>query len=186
MVLTYFKRYRMEFDLHGPWFPLPELPPGYYVQSWDESLLEAHARTKYLAFCEEIDACVFPSLSCLDGCRNLMREITGRGEFVPEATWLVSYRSSPLARPEFCGTIQGVRKSTTLGAVQNVGVLRAHRGRGLGSFLIYQSLLGFRRAGLRRVSLEVTAKNQAAQRLYGRLGFRRLRTVYKAAEVAFV
>ena len=48
-----------------------------------------------------------------------------------------------------------------------------------------KSLEGFREAGVFRVTLEVTAKNQDAQRLYERLGFRRLRTVYKTAEVAY-
>jgi ribosomal protein S18 acetylase RimI-like enzyme len=69
--------------------------------------------------------------------------------------------------------------------VQNFGVVREHRGRGLGTLLLQKSLEGFRTAGVFRVTLEVTAKNQDAQRLYQRLGFRRLRTVYKTAEVAY-
>jgi ribosomal protein S18 acetylase RimI-like enzyme len=47
-----------------------------------------------------------------------------------------------------------------------------------------RSLEGFRRAGLNRVYLEVTAQNQAAIRLYRQLGFVTIKTVYKAIEAA--
>jgi ribosomal protein S18 acetylase RimI-like enzyme len=45
--------------------------------------------------------------------------------------------------------------------------------------------VGFRDAGIRRVYLEVTAQNTGAVRLYQRLGFRLIKTVYKAADVAY-
>ena len=45
-----------------------------------------------------------------------------------------------------------------------------------------QALAGFRRLGLRRASLEVTADNSRAVRLYQRLGFRRAKTVYKIVD----
>ena len=89
-------------------------------------------------------------------------------------------------RTDYCGTIQGIcRTGDRKGSVQNFGVVPEHRGRGLGTVLLQKSLEGFRAAGVFRVTLEVTAKNQDAQRLYQRLGFRRLRTVYKVAEVAY-
>jgi len=67
-----------------------------------------------------------------------------------------------------------------VGAIQNVGVTPAWRGRGVGEALVLQTLHGFRRAGLGRALLEVTARNEGAQRLYRRLGFRRFKTLYKA------
>jgi hypothetical protein len=51
--------------------------------------------------------------------------------------------------------------------------------------LLAQALSGFRAEGLRRVYLEVTAQNTGAIRLYKQLGFRQVRTVYKAVEVAY-
>jgi len=60
-----------------------------------------------------------------------------------------------------------------------------HRGLGLGTLLLHRALSGFRSAGLRRVYLEVTSQNSGAIRLYQRLGFRRVKTVYKAADVAY-
>ena len=185
MGMTYFKRYRMEMDLATfQWVP-PELPDGYALCPWDESLLEAHADTKFRCFRYEIDAHVFPSLGHLDGCLRLMGEIARGEEFVPQATWLVEFHSSTHRRPERCATIQGIRGRRDSGSVQNVGVVPEHRGLGLGTYLLVQSLRGFRETGLRRVSLEVTARNIAAQRLYRRLGFRTTRVVYKAAEVAY-
>jgi len=152
---------------------------------WCEALLDAHAETKYRCFRREIDADVFPSLGHVDGCRRLMREITRADRFVAPATWLVEFTDPGSGEPEYCGTIQGIRGRANSGAIQNVGVTPKHRGCGLGTVLLHRSMLGFRETGLLRVSLEVTAKNQAAQRLYERLGFRRVKVVYKTAEVAY-
>ena len=43
-----------------------------------------------------------------------------------------------------------------------------------------RTLHGFRAAGLRRVYLEVTAENTPAVELYRSVGFRVIRTMYKA------
>ena len=58
----------------------------------------------------------------------------------------------------------------------------SQRGGGLGSVLIEQALSGFETAGAYQVTLEVTAENVAAIRLYQRLGFRRSKTVYKPVD----
>ncbi|HYW79794.1 MAG TPA: GNAT family N-acetyltransferase [Thermoguttaceae bacterium] len=185
MDLTYFKRYRMEIDLLGQDFSDVELPPGYRFQAWDESLLEAFARAKYESFREEIDANVFPCLGELAGCRRLMSQITAKSGFIPEATWLITYAVPDQAEPEYCGTIQGIRSQDGLGAIQNIGITPGHRSLGLGTRLLFRALEGFRRAGLERVYLEVTAQNDGAVRLYRRLGFSTAKTVFKAAEVAY-
>ena len=185
MGLTYIKRYRLEIELPARWTAAAELPAGYCVWEWDESLLQPHAATKYRAFCQEMDAFIFPSLGDAEGCLGLMRDITRREDFVREATWLVAWQPAASEPPEYCGTIQGIRTGPLAGSLQNVGVVPEHRGRGLGRWLMVRSLAGFRSAGIRRVSLEVTARNRAAQRLYRRLGFRRVRTVYKTVQVAY-
>lgn len=184
MALTYFKRYRMEIDLHAGLFSRGELPGGYQFVPWHPELLDLHADCKYRSFCCEIDANVFPCLGDREGCQRLMRDIAQRGNFVEGATWLVVYQ--PTGAPsEYCGTIQGISDGA-LGAVQNLGVTPNHRGQGLGSLLLFRGLQGFWEAGLRRAYLEVTAQNSGALRLYHRLGFRKVKTVYKAAEVAYV
>lgn len=185
MGVTYFKRFRMELDLARPLFPAPVLPPEYSLVPWEEALLESHAEVKYRSFRLELDANVFPCLGERDGCRRLMEEIAHRSGFVQEATWLVQFWPGHRAKPELVGTIQGILDVGGVGAVQNVGIIPAHRGLSLGTCLLHQSLLGFRLAGINRVYLEVTAQNTGAVRLYRRLGFQQTKVVYKACEVAY-
>jgi ribosomal protein S18 acetylase RimI-like enzyme len=185
MNLAYFKRFRMEINLAGRNLRPVPLPTHYYVLPWEESLLDAFARAKYRSFRNELDANVFPCLSEFDGCRRLMAEIAGKPGFVPGATWLVVYSPGGRARPEYCGTVQGVRDKHNLGAIQNLGVAPEHRNAGLGTCLMLHSLEGFQQAGVQRVYLEVTAENQGAIRLYRRVGFVAIRTVYKAVEAEY-
>jgi GNAT superfamily N-acetyltransferase len=173
--IIYFKRFKMEIDLPGiP--PVPPLPEGYRWVGWEESLLDAHAAMMFSSFYEEIDAVVFPSLGDRRGSSALMHEIRRKPGFLAEATWLLASETA------YCGCVQGLRDSTGLGAIQNLGVTPGHRGRGLGSALLLQALHGFVRAGLKRAWLEVTARNDGAVRLYHCLGFRRRKTLYKAVE----
>jgi len=185
MGLTYFKRYRMEIDLTGRPLLAPSLPPGYRLIAWDDSLLEAHADTKFQSFRTEIDANVFPCLGDWAGCHRLMSEIRSKQGFIPGATWLIAYERMVGGNREYCGTIQGLRDYAGLGAIQNLGVTPDHRGRQLGTCLLIKALEGFQKAGIRRAFLEVTAQNDGAIRLYQRLGFSKARTVYKAVEVAY-
>jgi len=185
MGLTYFKRYRMELDLFGRDFSRPPSPARYHFLPWSDSLLEAHAEVKFYSFRDEIDANVFPCFNELSGCQRLMREIACRDGFLPGATWLAVAADKDEFYEQYCGTIQGVRDRSGMGSIQNLGIVPSHRSRNLGTGLLYRSLDGFRRAGVSRVYLEVTADNQGAIRLYRRLGFRTVKTVFKAAEVAY-
>src|SRR5437016_2044491 len=175
--ISYFKRFRMEIDLNN--LPAPEaLLEGFSWVAWSDSLLTTHADVKAQCFADEIDALVFQSLSCRDGCLNLMREIRRKQGFLPEATWLIMHGDT------CCATVQGIRERSGLGAIQNLGVLSHYRGRGLGRALLLKALYGFWRAGLGRAHLEVTAQNEAAGRLYRRVGFRCRKTLYKAVDTA--
>jgi GNAT superfamily N-acetyltransferase len=186
MDLIYFKRYRMEINLAGRDLT-PEPPPaGYRIHPWDPSLLDAFAEAKYLSFRTEMDANVFPCLGEVSGCRRLMHEIVRKPGFLPEATWLLTYAWAARGRTEYCGTVQGVRdRNNGQGAIQNLGVAPSHRDHGLGTVLMLHALQGFRRAGLTRVYLEVTAQNDGAIRLYRRMGFVTVKTVYKAVEPVY-
>jgi len=183
MGLTYFKRYRMEIDLPGRDFSRLQVPVPYCLLPWDPALLEVHAQVKYVSFRDEIDANVFPCFGELSGCQRLMNDIVRREGFLPEATWLAACKTSE-GQWDYCGTIQGVRDRSGMGAIQNLGIVPPHRGHSLGTCLLLRSLEGFCRVGLRRVFLEVTADNEGAIRLYRRLGFAPVKTVYKAVEVA--
>ncbi len=184
MGLTYFKRFRMEIDLAGRQLTSPVSPPGYRLIEWNDALLESHAEAKYHSFRDEIDSNVFPCLGDLVGCHRLMQEIRNKQGFLPQATWLAAY-VAPDGTLEYCGTIQGIRDYTGMGAIQNLGVTPEHRSHHVGSCLLSGALAGFQQAGLRRAFLEVTAQNSGAIRLYQRMGFIKARTVYKAVEVAY-
>ena len=185
MDLTYFKRYRMELSLVGHDYASVETPAGFRFVPWNPSLLDAFAEAKYRSFRGEIDANVFPCLGELAGCRRLMGEIARKPGFIPEATWLVERQAGQGRPAERCGTVQGVRDQSGLGAIQNLGITPACRNCGLGTTLLFKALAGFQRVGLRRVYLEVTAENTGAIRLYRRLGFVTVKTVYKAVEAAY-
>ncbi len=176
--VVYFKRYRMECSLNDPLPPPPTLPAGYSLKPWNDDLLETHAAVKYQCFVEEVDGIVFANLSCRSGCLRLMREIRNRNGFCPEATWLIAHGDT------FCGTIQGVSDRHGTGSIQNLGIVAEHRGRGLGKALLLQSLHAFRRRGLHRAMLDVTAKNEAAVQLYRQLGFRYRKSLYRMVDMA--
>lgn len=189
MATTYFKRYRMELRLDRMTNPpdvAPSLPEGFEMVAWTPRLVGQHADIKYESFRDEIDAHVFPCLGDLDGCRHLMREISGRPDFLPAATWLACRRIDIGTRGlQPCGTIQGLLASAREGAIQNLGVHPQCRDLGLGSHLLKAALVGFRDAGCRFVQLEVTVQNAAAIRLYERFGFRKVETLFKIADVQY-
>ncbi len=185
MGITYFKRYRMELDLTRGNITEPEIPSGYHFLPWCETLVGEHAVAKYQSFRNEIDANVFPCLGDPRGCERLMSDISRRAGFIPSATWLIA-KFTESALPEYCGTIQGIRDRYGNGSIQNVGVAPQHRGQGLSKVLLYKALEGFIKHELGRATLEVTAQNELALNLYERVGFQKVRTVYKAVEVAFV
>lgn len=185
MPVTYFQRYRMRYDL---WQGIPDSspsPPNYHFRSWKQKLLQHHAEVKFRSFRNELDANVFPCLGDADGCVRLMKEISNRQGFVPEATWLIQYEHPQTGKIENCGTVQGIRSQKDVGAIQNIGIVASHRGHGLGSLLMNYCLRGFLAAGVRFVTLEVTSHNTGAMRLYQRLGFQVLKTVYKSAEIDY-
>lgn len=174
--VTYFKRFRMEMDLVAPLAPAPSLPLDYAWIPWEDRLLEAHADVKFQCFCDELDGIVFPNLSNRAGCSRLMREITLRPGFRPESTWLIAHGATYVA------TVQGISDRAKTGGIQNLGVIPSYRGRGLGLAILLQALHGFTRNGLARATLEVTAQNETAIRMYRQVGFRFRKTIYKMVE----
>jgi GNAT superfamily N-acetyltransferase len=180
--VSYFKRFQMEVDLRRWRRPPVAVRPGYRFLSWSPDLVDEHAEVKFQSFRDELDAVVFPCLGEIAGCHRLMREISEREGFVPEATWLAMFSPRGARRPEPCGTIQAIRVPRNRANIQNIGVTPIHRGRGVGGTLIAASLFGLQQVGVTRAALEVTAANLTAVELYRRMGFRVVKTLYKAHE----
>ena len=185
MTVSYFKRFRMEIDLVARLRGDGLEPDGYRLIPWRDDHVDQHAEVKYLSFRDEIDSLVFPCFGNQEGCLRLMNEISRKEGFLPSATWLAEYVGDGHQHREYCGTIQGICDEKGFGAIQNVGITPWHRGRGVGSWLVRKALEAFVNCGLRQAYLEVTADNRGAVELYQRMGFRRVKTLYKAVEVAY-
>jgi ribosomal protein S18 acetylase RimI-like enzyme len=175
MSITYYKRFRMETDLFDP--PrTPALPDSYFWVPWDDGILDLHAEVHHHSFSDALDCALFPSFSDPYGCVHLLKEIRKKPGFLAGATWLVACPDG------CCGSVQGVVDRNGHGAIQNIGVVPGHRSLGLGTALLLQALHGFRDHGVKVAYLEVTADNSGAVRLYHRLGFRKMKTLYKAVD----
>lgn len=183
MPRRYYKRYRMEFDLKRSHVPEYALPDGVRWQMWDSSVCDEHAMVKFRSFHETVDAEVFPAFRTYSGCKVLMRSLSERTKFLPATTWLAVSEMNSIVGPVPVGTIQGLTESQYVGAIQNVGVVPEFRGFGIGKALLVRSLHGFREAGLKRVTLTVTAKNRSALNLYQLCGFRTYHTTYRSVPV---
>jgi len=179
MSASYVRRFRMEFLLSDASLPKPNLSEEFRWLAWTPKLLDRHAIVKYDSFRGELDANIFSCLGDLGGCHRLMYEISNQKAFLPNATWLIATATSDPYQAIDCGTIQGIEKTSGLGAIQNVGILPEFRGKGLGRALVLKALHGFQQSGMKRVSLEVTSENHKAIDLYHSIGFKTIRTMYK-------
>lgn len=182
MTTRFCRRLRLEIDLTRCKIAEPILPAGYRWLEWSPELLDRHAAVKFRCFEAEKDGQVFPSLRSADGCRRLMDYIATNPLFVPNATWLLVCDEAASEKLADCGTIQGLSSVLESGAIQNVGIVPEHRGRGLGRALVQAALCGFRESGLTHISLEVTAANLPAVNLYQSLGFLVTKTLYRSVE----
>ena len=185
MTVTYFRRFCMRFDLREGLSEETALPKNYSLEPWSAKLVKDHATAKFRSFRSEMDSNVFPCLGSEVGCLRLMREISCRQGFLPSATWLIRYNNPITGVAESCGTIQGIQEQVDVGSIQNIGIVPSHRSLGLGSCLLIRSLAGFREVGIQFVTLEVTSHNTGAIRLYQRMGFCIVRTVYKSADLLY-
>jgi len=184
MLMETFKRFRMEIDLRRHEYSTPVLPPGYYIEKWTPQLVEAHATAHYMAFRDEIDARLFDNFRTYKGSKRVMESIMGKPNFLPDATWLIVFQPKDSFYVEYAATIQGLVTTNGMGAIQNVGVVPRHRGKGLGHALLHLALAGYQRFGLTRADLEVTAANERALRLYKSEGFKIVELLFKPASSA--
>jgi ribosomal protein S18 acetylase RimI-like enzyme len=134
-------------------------------------MLSAHADVKYRGFRNDSDARIFPTFRDYDRCVKLMESISASPSFLPEATLLIA-NGNEQELFEYVACIQGMRLSGEIGAIQNVAVLPDYRCRGIGRALVLGSLWGFQKNGIQRVTLEVTADNIPATKLYTHVGFK--------------
>lgn len=83
----------------------------------------------------------------------------------------------------WCDITRGDRESIAHTGSLGMGLLKEHRGRGLGRKLVEAALAAAKAQGVERVELEVFASNAAAVTLYRKMGFREEGRKLKARKV---
>ena len=112
---------------------------------------------------------------------------------LPEA-FLIAEISGKLIGYIMCKTEYGFSNFKKLGFVKighvvSVAVIDEHRGKGIGSELVNESLKGVKMRQCGEMYLEVRCSNNDAVRLYEKLGFsinQRLKTYYRDGEDAYL
>ena len=172
------KRNQMVFDFTKTVLNPPQLPSGFWFAEWSNLLIESHADVLHRSFRHDFDGTVFTSFRQYNHCQRLIEMLADSPHFLPESTLLIAY-GSPDDLFEYVANIQGLKLADNVGAIQNVAVLPEYRRRGLGQAVVQGALQGFQRAGVKRVTLEVTSDNLTALNLYDRIGFRTFRVYFR-------
>jgi len=150
---------RMTIDLHAG-FEAPRLPSGIGLRAFDPV---GHAREVHAALTEAFADHYRPRRESFEDWKARR---FGPENFDP-TLWLVAWEGESIA-----GALLGYL-SPDLGWVQELGVLRTWRGRGIGLALLLESFAAFESRGQHRVSLGVDAESlTGATRLYERAGMR--------------
>lgn len=71
----------------------------------------------------------------------------------------------------WCDIVEKPRETLAHSGVLGIGVLKEHRGRGVGAALLEATLADARRKGFKRIELSVRVDNERATRLYEKFGF---------------
>jgi mycothiol synthase len=153
--------YRMRRDLNAP-IPEPALPDGVALIAWDPAR----------------------NLETIEVCNRAFQDHWGAIDF-DETIWRMWLVDHPYFRPELTrlalanGQVVGFsmnqvrEEEITAPWVQELGVLRGWRKRGIASALLCDSMRAFKAAGYDQAFLGVDAENlTGALRLYESLGFR--------------
>ncbi|MDR3110872.1 MAG: GNAT family N-acetyltransferase [Planctomycetaceae bacterium] len=178
MRVKYIKRFQMVYDFTKIPPPSDTLPRGFGWVTWRDDILAIHARVMFESFRNTIDATLFPTFSQHDRCLRLMESIASNSYFEPMATMLITHNRDDGAIIPIAG-IQGFRLDQYCGAIQNVGVIPEYRGYGFGKLLLAGCLNGFYKISVNKVSLEATADNHRAVKVYKKVGFETLKVVFK-------
>jgi ribosomal protein S18 acetylase RimI-like enzyme len=160
----------MVFDFTKTPLVPPQLPAGYWFVPWSKNLTEAHGNVLHRSFQDDIDGTIFTTFQQVNRCVSLIEMVAQSPSFLPE-TSLMTATGTPDGLCEYVATIQGLKLSDEIGAVQNVGVLSDYRQQGIGTNLVRAALQAFQNAGLKKVTLEATAENVPAMRMYSGIGF---------------
>ncbi len=150
---------------------LPARPPsGAIITGWTENMQDHTARLIAAAYQGHIDSRINDQYRSPSGARRFLTNIVqypGCGTFFRPA----SFAAIDTATRQLRGISLASLVASDCGHITQICVSKAEQGTGLGYELMRQSMVALSAHGCRAVSLTVTASNEAAIRLYQRLGF---------------
>jgi ribosomal protein S18 acetylase RimI-like enzyme len=149
-------------DLLLPIAPHP-LPDGMIYRRWRADVASAFFEVYRQAFRERPG---FPNWSKELWRRNM----TEHDEFRPELSLLVSSGTTDTGFA-ICAV---AHEQAETGHIVQMGVVPAHRHRGIGNALLSEVMRRFKAVGLRYATLEVNVNNPQALRIYQHNGFERI------------
>jgi len=168
-----FPRRFLELDLQNNTYQQAEklaIPEDIELAPWSPDDYHLAAELIHLAYVGHIDARVNDQYQSLHGSLRFLHNIVrfpGCGVFDEQSSWVLRERGSgALAGMVLCSNV-GDRVTH----VTQLCISPAHRGRGLGEWLMRHCVTHLIKAGSPAVTLTVTEANLEAMRLYRRLGF---------------
>jgi ribosomal protein S18 acetylase RimI-like enzyme len=154
------------------------LPPGpgadIAFQPWAERHIQAAANLIAGAYQDHVDSRINDQYRSVAGANRFLHNIVqypGCGTFFGPASLTALDRRTGV----LCGVSLASLVAPRVGHITQICVSPAQRGRGIGSELLWRSLVAFLERDNDAVSLTVTASNRSAARLYERFGFRTVR-----------
>jgi ribosomal protein S18 acetylase RimI-like enzyme len=168
-LLRAYPRWFLEIPLANSDVSLSPPAPGIRVQPWREVNFEDSAKLVVSAYRDNIDSEINDQYRSPAGARRFLSniiEFPGCGVFFPAASHAAFDASGAL-----CGMSLGSLVARDAGHITQLCVAPAHRHTGIGGHLLRRSLREFAAHGCKSASLTVTAANDAALRLYEKVGF---------------
>ncbi|MFQ5778208.1 MAG: GNAT family N-acetyltransferase [Terriglobia bacterium] len=147
------------------------------LRVWDDGYFEAMAALVVEAYRGHADSQINDYYHNQAGALRFLKNIVifpGCGTFQPDCSVVAVERGSPTRRrrrERLVGAILTSQVAPGVGHITQICVRPDRQRQGLGSRLLNAALARLAAKGYTRVSLTVTAENQAAVRLYRRLGF---------------
>jgi ribosomal protein S18 acetylase RimI-like enzyme len=146
------------------------LAPELMLSPWTAQDYQAAGELIYASYVGHADARINDQYRTLHGSLRFLHNIVrfpGCGAFEANFSWMLRERASGA----LVGMVLCSRVAPEVAHITQLCVAKAYRGRGLGRALLQQSAQALRRAGFEAITLTVTEANDAAVRLYERIGF---------------
>lgn len=148
----------------------PELPLGYELVPWNKEMKTSTAKLLVEINDQSIDNLLLPFFTTIGGCERFIQDMIDNsfGGLGEECTRVLTYNKEPI------GVCFLTRISSDTINVPEVGILPAHRRKGLGKALVIHSFSNLLATNpdSSEISLAVTFDNIGARKLYESLGFK--------------